>query len=441
MVSTTDAHGMARQVEKERENLADAAIDDDDRTAIEQFTDHREMNESVAASTLRSDLSNLRRAAERAETPLLEFESVKDANALLKTNADEHDVSPASNDNYRKALRVFFGWLDNDPDYGEYEWWEDVKIPARDPKPVDPAEVLSVDEVRALRDAADHPREKALVEFLADTGMRITAALQLQRGDVDGLNGDRPTVAVNRNGEGQKGMDPLPRPIIHSEQWLTQYLNQYHPDDHPKAPAFATKYYEHRDREECAIHPTTTLNKLKDLAEAAGIDRDRVNNHAFRHVATTRMRRDMGMDWDDIAHRTGWSERSLARMKQVYAHLSNEDKNERVWAAVGSEREDVEDVDTPNPDCRKCGRSIGADERYCPGCGADQEATPEDEEAPVTREEFDALLAHVAALERGEDPRKISESVKRETAGNIQRSAAGNNTMVERLGRRLDGDG
>lgn len=397
MVSTTDAHGMARQVERERYNLKGAywteKIHPADYPAIHEFTDHRDINEDVAQSTLRSDLANLRRCSERAEKPLLDFESVKDANRLLRTNADEYGVSPSSNDNYRKAMRVFFSWLDDDPDSDSYEWWEDITIPARETDPLDPAKLLSVEEVRALREAADHPREKALIEFLADTGLRIAAALQLLRGDIDGLDGQRPTFAVNREGEAQKGMDPLPRPIIQSKRWLRQYLNHYHPDDHPKAPVIATKEYERRDREDAAIHPTTILNKLKELAEEAGIDRGRVNNHAFRHVATTRMRRDMEMDWDDIAHRTGWSERSLARMKQVYAHLSNEDKNERVWEAVGSEREEVEDVETPDPECINCGRDLEPGDRFCSGCGADQTSTgPEIEKVSVVAGEGDTFM-------------------------------------------------
>lgn len=395
MVSTTDAHGMADQVERERQNLADADIDDDDRKAIEQFTDHREVNENLALSTVRTDLSTLRRCAERADTPLLNFKSVKDANNLLKTNATEYDVSDTSNDNYRKALRVFFGWINNDPDYGQYEWWENIKIPSREPDPLDPTEVLTVDDVRTLREAADHPREKALIEFLADTGMRIAAALQLLRGDVDGLDGNRPTVSVNREGESQKGMDPLPRPVIKSKRWLRQYLNQYHPDNHPKAPVFATKRYDQRDRDNAAIHPTTTINKLKNIAECAGIDKDRVSNHAFRHVATTRMRRDMDMDWDDIAHRTGWSEHSLSRMKEIYAHLTNEDKNDRIWEAAGAESESADTEPATTPECDNCGRDLEPEDRFCPGCGADQEAVPDTKQTTLTVEEADAYMGEM----------------------------------------------
>jgi len=404
MVRTDDAHSMRDRLDKARENLAEADIDDRDRTAISQFADHREINEGVAHSTLRDDIEDLRRLSERADRHLIEFESVKDANAVLKRNAREYDVSERSNDNYRKAIRVFFEWLDEDDDHDAYGWWDEVTIPSRETKSLDPDEVLSPAEVEQLRQAATHAREKALIEFLADTGMRITAALQLRRRDVSDLDTRQPTVATNRDGAGQKGMDPLPRPIIHSAQHLRVYLNEHHPDDHPRAPVFASKYYGGRDRENGAIHPTTTSQKLKSIAKEAGINRDRVNNHAFRHVAVTRMRRDMNMDWDDIAHRTGWSQQSLSRMKEVYAHLSNQDKNDRIWAAAGRDVDD-NDADTPTfTECVNCGAEIATTARVCPQCGADQDAEWREQQlrralAELDPETADQLIAAVESIE------------------------------------------
>jgi len=369
MANVNDVHDMAGQVARNREKLAAADIDDRDQTAIEEFADYREFVEERAGSTVRDDIGNLRRCAERAPNPLVEFESRKDANRLLKINATEYGVSDSSNDNYRKVMRVFFKWLNEDESRAEYPFWEDITIPTRDADPVDPDELLSPSEVRAFRDAADHPREKALIEFLADTGMRAAAALQVKRGDLHGLDDETPTFKPNKDGEAQKGLPVKALPIIHSQHHLRTYLNNYHPDDHPEAAVFAVKDYEHRERSDGAMHPTTASNKLKDIAETAGFDRHRVHPHAFRHVATTRMRRDLDMEWDDIAHRTGWSRRSLNRMKDIYSHLTNEEKNERIFRAAGREVSDAESQGEAFIDCRNCNREIQADEHYCPGCG------------------------------------------------------------------------
>lgn len=388
MANVNDVHDMAGQVENERRRLEEADIDEADREAIAAYATYREVSAGVAAGTLRDDMGVLRRTAERAEKPLLEFTSTKDTDRLLKTNRTDHGVSPSSNDNYRARMRSFFEWLNDDPDYPAFEWWEDVKIPTREVEPIDPDEIMGLDEVRALREAADHPRDKAIIEFLADTGMRVAAAMQLKRGGIDGLDSQHPTFKPNKDGEAQKGIDTLPLPIIQSQRWLRVWLNQYHPLDAPDAPVFTTRDYLQRirvedddgeviqrDVEKGALHPSTVHTEIKYRAEAIGIDPSKVNIHSFRHVAVTRMRRDMGMDWDDIAHRTGWSDASIARMKQTYSHLTHEDKNRRVWGSVGRDTDDDgEDTGPVFIDCVNCGREMNADNRYCPDCGLDQEA-------------------------------------------------------------------
>lgn len=99
---------MTGQVNRNREKLAEADLDDQDHQAIREFADHREFAEEVAASTLRTDICNLQAAAARAEQALVDFDSDKDAIRVLQINAAEFDVSEPSNDNYRKAIRVVF---------------------------------------------------------------------------------------------------------------------------------------------------------------------------------------------------------------------------------------------------------------------------------------------------------------------------------------------
>lgn len=408
MANVNDTLGVAGHVERERNAVSEARIEDEDKKAILEFADHREVNEGVAPTTLRDDIGNLRRSAERAEKPLLGFESIKDVNQFLKRNGAEHSVSEPSNDNYRKALRLFFEWADDDPDYPAFEWWEEIHIPTRDPDPLDPAEVLSLEEVRELRRAADHAREKALIEFLADSGMRISAACQLRRGDIRGLDGNSPTFRVNPQGRSQKGMKAVPRPIIKSTIWLRKYLNEFHPDDHADAPVFAVRDYAEREREDGAISNSGVSNILKRTAERAGIDRDRVHPHAFRHVAVTRMKRDLDLDWDDIAHMTGWSDKSISRMKGVYAHLTTEEKNERIWNAATDASGGVEPEPGGEPehvDCHNCGREIEARWSVCPECEARQDGRAEPTVPLSDVDEWMArsLLPMAQAIEQVED--------------------------------------
>ena len=82
MVDVDDVNGARRQLEREFDNLEEADIDDRDRTAIRRFVEYRRDGEQRALTTLISDVGNLRRASERASTPLVEM-NLSAVNALL----------------------------------------------------------------------------------------------------------------------------------------------------------------------------------------------------------------------------------------------------------------------------------------------------------------------------------------------------------------------
>ena len=372
MANVDDVHNMARQVERELGNLDDAAIDDRDRAAISEFYEHRAHVEGLADSTLRDDLGDLRRCAERTEKPLVEFESAKDAARLWSLNKSEYGVTKDStNENYADILRPFLRWLHEDPDYGDYPFHNAVRVDADQSDPIDPDEILSDGEVRKMREAAGDPMYAAMIELWADTGGRLSAVLQLRRKHAVSLDPRRPRVKFSSTGQNQKGMHTEPVALIDSTRWLRAWLNNYHPDDHPDAPMFVKDSYAPEDRENGALDPTQARRRLKDIGERAGIDRDRVKIHGFRHVATTRMKR-IGLDWDEIAHRTGWSDHSLAEMKRIYSHLDAEEINESIDAKVrGTPAEEKDEpADRGTLTCGNCPASdLAPETEYCPECG------------------------------------------------------------------------
>lgn len=372
MADVNDVHDMRGQRDRAREKLLEADIADSDRRAIDEFADHRIVNEGRSPGTVRDDIGNLRRIAERANKPLLSFDSVKDATAFFERNRREFEVSPKSNDNYRAKLRVFFEWLDTDGDYGTFEFYDDIKIPTRDVDPVDAKQMLSPDEVTEIREACPRSRDKAFVEFLADTGMRVAAALQIRRGDIKDLDSRTPTFTPNADGVSQKGLTIEPRPIIHSQRWLRQYLRHSHPDESDQAPLFPVFAYESREPGNRAVSPSSMQSLLNRRAESAGLERSRVHPHAFRHVATTRMRRDLEMNWDDIQHRTGWSPSSIHRMKKIYSHVTAEEKNDRIFTQVGLvDSSDSEDPESMFTECTDCGQVLTNSDNYCSNCGSE----------------------------------------------------------------------
>jgi integrase len=86
---------------------------------------------------------------------------------------------------------------------------------------------------KLLRTARGHLRNYALLEVLADTGLRVGELLDLKVGDV-ALNERSGQVTVRRGKQDSYRVIPLAPDV---RKALSVYLNQEHPDrDNPAAP-------------------------------------------------------------------------------------------------------------------------------------------------------------------------------------------------------------
>ncbi len=106
----------------------------------------------------------------------------------LRTYLNDYEltrkVSKTTIDNIRRIISSFFAWLE-DEDYI-------VKSPVRRIHRVKTAvvtkEVLSDEELEILRDGCTTPRDLAIVDMLASTGMRVGELVQLNITDIDFQN-------------------------------------------------------------------------------------------------------------------------------------------------------------------------------------------------------------------------------------------------------------
>lgn len=199
MVNVNDVRNTTGQLDGQWEKLDTARradrITDDDYTAIAAYMRYKERRVG-SVGTAKTYLSRLRTSAERAPKPLVAFDGLADIERVLDAHEAAGAKKAATLNDHLSALRGFYAWFDGNEEYGDYRWRrfvENVEPSSQHPgtQRVDPAFVPG-DELVALQDAAAHPRDKALIAFLADAGPRITLALQLTRGDVrvDGRSGD-----------------------------------------------------------------------------------------------------------------------------------------------------------------------------------------------------------------------------------------------------------
>lgn len=375
-----DTGKIAEKLQRQLELLDEADIPEADREAIESFFRYRR-SEGVARNTLRTDLSTLRNASDRAGVPLVDMSEadMQDFLALLVAPEPEGGYGLKRGGggmyNYKRALRVLFKWLDGRGDYGDYPFWEDVDTPTQDVERQDPDERLTWEDVQALKDAAargqNGPRDRALVAMLAE-GHRVTAVAQLRVGDVDPW-AENPGFGLNDTTEdGYKDMENVERPLLWCQADLKAWIGQHHPDNaHPdgprsEAPLWAIQTYDLDNPTGSALSNDGIKGVLQRTADRAGIEKP-VNPHNFRHAMHTMLANDPDVDPRDQQHLGGWGD---LRMVEHYDETSVEETNAAIRSSLGLSAADEEDhADTPDPyDCPNCTTTLTTED-YCPNCG------------------------------------------------------------------------
>lgn len=254
-----------------------------------------------------------------------------------------------------------------------YEYHDDLEVDKEDiilyttgGSSVDERDIFDQEDIQALRKATEHPRDKALVDFLLYTGQRISATLNLRIKDIDV---DQGVFYLNEEAGDLKGASGK-RPLLYAEksarEWLRKHPCKDNPDAHficQKAENVGQYDYEMGDR----LDNSTVYTVLQNVGEKAGVDKP-VNAHNFRHTFVTICKRNYGMDNDTIKRLIGHDMDSTV-MEETYSHLTDDDVIDAAERATGIKEEEPESPLTPDV-CENCGEPIPIDRaKACPSCG------------------------------------------------------------------------
>jgi len=226
----TDGPGQLRGdvSEDDAEAIQDLLEALDDEVPGKTFRANGNGLETKEPKTLSNYTGRLRLAATETDGPLLE-QTTETINQLMADMASG-DAGVAPDDGYSKgsvgqyqsALKAFYRYHDGhdvDP--------EEIPVFAPEKSPVDERDMFTVDEVQAMRDAIDSPRERCLFELLAFTGQRIRAIQTLRIKDIDLDEG----LLYLKGAEGLKGAKGK-RPLLGAEEYVRRWLD-YHPTGEP----------------------------------------------------------------------------------------------------------------------------------------------------------------------------------------------------------------
>lgn len=383
MADVNDTNALSQRLENTIEKIETADVDEADREAIQDYAEWKRRR-AASVNTARIYIRGVTLSAERYDGRLTAIENASEVEALITAHEKAGCTAAKSINSKLDGLRDFWRWCET-TGHGveDYRWVDLVKNvqPSRENPGVDeldPEFILSEEEIVELRQAATNYRDKAFIEFLADTGARVTLATQLKRGDLD-LESTPPVYRPNPDGIGHKDVAVKDYVLHDSVRHLKLYLKEAHPDEHPDAPLFALERgYDPEDRENGAISVRNAFERLRMIADTAGIERDRAHPHNLRKSAVVRMRMKYDMSWSAIQKRMEWSDSALPKMKETYRAIENRDEIQMVAQELGYAEPEEGAEDAKTIECRTCGRMVSPADDYCRDCGADPRAEPVD---------------------------------------------------------------
>lgn len=311
-----DLHRFQRRYQSVITSLWKSNLAKEDKEGIEQFLRDRKAW-GVGFARLIKLCDVLRMLGEKLKTP---FEQTTEED--IKKLVHEYECGEYSfwtRHDVKVILKQYYAWL-NDGRYPKKVEWICTTIPIKEKKQVAQKELLTTEDVEKLLEAANHPRNKALIAVLAESGARIGEIGNLSIGQID-IDPNGVVLSV----DGKTGCRRIR--LVSATPHLTTWLNN-HPDrQNPRAPVWFN--FGHRGKD----FPMTyeSIRKIiREIFQKAGIKK-RCYPYIFRHTRACQLAHHL-TEFQMNAY-FGWVQGS--EMASIYVHVSGKDLDEHILRING----------------------------------------------------------------------------------------------------------
>jgi integrase len=216
-----DIHSFDTGFVRAMERLEKADLSDENKQIINKFVIGLR-REELAKSTILGYLNYITRTAMQLrsyniEKPLTEI-TQDDFDLLMMRLEDEHGMKPGTIRTYKKMIKKFFRVLG---DGEQPKWVQKLKLKSIE-TPVQPHDLLTKEELDKMMDACKHPRDKAMIAVLADSGMRIGALASCRIKHAE-FNQYGAILYISQTSKSKKTTAAKGIPLT----WSTGFLNQW----------------------------------------------------------------------------------------------------------------------------------------------------------------------------------------------------------------------
>jgi len=334
-----------RRIENNKE------IPDANKKAIFDFKDAC-MVEGLSKGRIQKYMGHLYQIARWVEKEFLKMtredmeKLVAKIEAMPYTDWTKHDC--------KVTIKKFFRTIRKSEDYPPEVKW--IKIVIRNRRTKIPEELLTEDDIKRMIDAADHPRDRALVAMLYESGCRCGELLMLQ---IKHIQFDDYGAVITVSGK--TGMRRVR--LISSAPLLTQWL-EVHPRRNDAESPLWVSVGVNKAKATKNVRYGTFNSLLRKLAKKSGITKH-VYPHLFRHSRATFLANHLTEF--QMNQYFGWVQGS--DMPATYVHMSGREIDSALLELHGIKQEDKKtEPKLSIQKCPVCAYDNAPNSKFCGRC-------------------------------------------------------------------------
>ena len=256
---------------------------------------------------------------------------------------------------YTVQIKQFYKWFQgNDEEYPAMVRWIRGGINANRKERL-PTELITEEDVEKILKACAHPRDRAFISLLWETGARISEIGTAQIKALSFNDGEGQLVVQGKTGW-RKVL------LISSVPYLKEWLKYHTHADDKNAPIFTLIY---GTKNGLPITYAAIVKTLRVVMKAAGVNKP-TNPHLWRHSRATYLANHLTEA--QLCGVLGWVVGS--KEARTYVHLSGKETNESIRRLYGRETKTEtkkESVLTPRK-CEICGEANEPAREICQKC-------------------------------------------------------------------------
>lgn len=276
-----------------------------------------------------------------------------DVEKLVDAILDAEDIGPSWKTEMQKYFKVFSKWLHKTDDYPDSVKWLKPKKP-KTPM-INPEHYVTVEEIKKMADTEAHPRNRAMIKTLWETGLRVGTLLTLRMGDVErDPEGDGCFLNMGEDVESKTGKWKVP--VFYFWTDLADWLQQHPRKEDPTAFIFS----------DLNGHPGEPISYAaackvwRAALRRCEIKRVKVNIHSIRHSSISWFAQSGLLTTQEICAKYWGTAHS--GMINRYVHVNAKQTMAKLKGKTPA-------IDNPRPKtCVRCGIVNDAFETECRGC-------------------------------------------------------------------------